>query len=290
MDKSILISASVATTASGVAIWALLKLYEVRGKLKDMCDKYNNPKASQKSLMHHYGSLNYLPLLKDLIPQDCEQFHERLSTICKNICIKHNIVLGRALDAGCSTGGLTFQLSKYFTEVIGCDTSYFMTVTCQMLRDNSETTGIFPTEAGLHSTSFRARIPSGSHKDRVKFWDEDVSNLDFTCGQFDCVVLANTLSEMTEAENFLTQIASYVSARGLLVLADTYDWANGPESSLNAENSHTTFDFLKKLLRSKWEFVEETNLPFYQAVNERKAEIGNVHVTAWKKKPELDQV
>ena len=291
MDKGFLISSTLVTAASGLVFWALLKLYETRSKLKALIEKYNDPKSSQRCLMHQYGTLNHLPLLKGLIPNDCEFFHQRVAGLCRDACDKYKTFKKRVLDVGCSTGALSFHLSKYFDEVIGTDTSYFMTVTCQMLKDNLETTGIFPTEGGLHCTSFRSKIPTGCKIDKVKFWDEDASNLDYTCGIFSCIVVANTLTEMSKPQEFLKNIANYVTKGGLLIIADTYNFQNGPENELEAPvGTLKTFEILKKSLQQKWEFMEELNFPYYFAICERRAEVGNAHVTVWKRKPDPEEV
>ena len=47
-------------------------------------------------------------------------------------------VVGRALDVGCGTGGITFLLAKEFHEVIGLDISESLIAKCQELKTDGQ--------------------------------------------------------------------------------------------------------------------------------------------------------
>ena len=58
-------------------------------------------------------------------------------------------VLSRALDVGCGPGGVSFELAREFSEVVGLDYSQAFVAKCQELKMTGQTTYWLPTEANL---------------------------------------------------------------------------------------------------------------------------------------------
>ena len=64
--------------------------------------------------------------------------------------------------------------------------------------------------------------------DRVEFWPEDPCRLPSDFSQFGCVLVADTLTELSCPAQFLSSVHHYVVPGGCLVIASSYDWANSP--------------------------------------------------------------
>ena len=288
LDKNLVVysSLSVAVMTTGIATWALLKLYETLEKLRKYSEKYTRTEVVQQHLVNHFGHLDDLPHLKKVVPKSAEKYHAELARFAGDACSELGVPKGRILDVGCGPGGTSFYLSSFFKEVVGTDTSMPMIMAGQQMKQFAEFGTPFSTEGGKHITLFRLRVPDGTVREKVTFWDEDVCALFYTCGKFECVLVSNTLTDMYDSKTFLKDIGQYVNVGGLLIISDVYNWDGGPELSLGGEGDVTTFSELKSILSSSWDFKKETNLPYYFPKCARLAEVGNAHVTVWKRKEE----
>lgn len=286
MDKTVGAVSAAAILTTGVAAWALYKFLETRQKLKQYVAKYDDTREVQRQLVHHYGDLKDLPLLKEVIPLEAESYHSRLSQFCNEVCQKHGVSRGRVLDVGCGPGGLSFHLSNHFQKVVGTDISYPMIAAGQQLKQFAEFGAPFSSEGGKHISFIRIRVPDSAVRERVVFWDEDASALFYTCGKFNCIVVSNTITDMEDPKTFLKTIAEYTETNGLLIISDVYNWMNGPEELLGGEGECLTWSTLNKILEKEWTYEEETNMPFYVPRCKRLALVGNTHVSVWKRKPE----
>lgn len=286
MDRTVGAVSAAAVLTTGVAAWALYKWLETRNTLKQYTDKYSDSKEVQRQLVHQYGTLDDLPQLKGLISQEADNYHSKLSEFCSKVCEKHGVKKGRVLDVGCGPGGLSFHLSSHFQKVVGTDISYSMIAAGQQLKQFAEFGTPFSSEGGKHISLVRIRIPDCALRERVVFWDEDASALFYTSGKFNCIVVSNTITDMENPKAFLETIVNYTEPNGLLIVCDVYNWFNGPEEHLGGEGECLTQSVLMKILEQDWTFEEETNIPFYVPRCKRLAEVGNAHVSVWKRKPE----
>ncbi|XP_045599021.2 uncharacterized protein [Procambarus clarkii] len=277
-----------AVITSGIAVWALYKWHHAQEIMKTYTDRYNQLKEVQQQLIHHYESLEELPLLKEIISKDAENYHLRLAHFCSDVCDKYQVTKGRVMDVGSGPGALSFHLSSHFREVVGTDVSYSMTIAAQQLKQFGEIGSPFPSEGGKHISFHCIRVPDTASRERVIFWDEDACTLSYNCGQFNCVVVSNVLTDMHNPKRFLEEIGHYVGSGGLLVISDVYNWRNGPEEFLGGEGECLTPSLLKKCLEPFWTLEEERNMSYYVPRCRRFAEIGNAHVTVWKRMEQND--
>lgn len=288
MDRTVAAVSAAAVLTTGVAAWALYKWLEARHKLKQYIAKYDDIKEVQKHLVHHFGNLKDLPHLKEIIPQESESYHSRLSQFCSEVCLRHGVPRGRVLDVGCGPGGLSFNLSSHFQKVVGTDVSYPMIAAGQQLKQFAEFGTPFSSEGGSHISFVKVRVPDCALRERVVFWDEDASALFYTSGKFNCIIVSNTITDMEDPKTFLEKVASYTEDNGILIISDVYDWFSGPEELLGGEGECSTWSLMNKLLESEWTYEEETNIPYYIPRCMRLAMVGNAHVTVWKRKPDKD--
>lgn len=283
MDKTLVVSSSVAIVTTGIAAWALYKWFHTKEILKTYTDKFSDLKEVQRQLFHHFGDIKELPQLRELIPKEAENYHVRLAQFCSDMCDRYEVKKTRVLDVGCGPGGTSFNLSTHFQKVVGTDISYSMIVVGQQIKQFAEIGSPLSSEGGKHISHHCMRVPDKTLRERVIFWDEDVCALLYTCGKFNCVVVSNTLTHMHDPKAFLENIGLYVETGGLLIISDVYNWNNGPEEFLGGEGECLTPSILKKLLKPIWTLQEENNMSFYIPRCKRLAEIGNAHVTVWKR-------
>ncbi|XP_068213096.1 uncharacterized protein [Palaemon carinicauda] len=289
LDKTTvsLTAISVAIVTTGIATWALLKWQETSKKLRKYVEKYSRMEVVQQYLVHHFAKLEDLPHLKSLIPRTAENYHEELVKFVINTCDEHKIKKGRILDVGCGPGGISFHLSSAFQEVVGTDVSMPMIMAGQQMKQFAEFGSPFSSEGGKYIKLYRLRVPDSADREKVEFWNEDVCALLYTCGKFECVLVSNALTDLNDPKAFLENIGQYVKVGGLLIIADVYHWPSGPEECLGGEGLVSSFSLLKEILSAFWDFQKETNLSYYLAKCARLAEVGNAHVTVWKRKEEL---
>lgn len=69
-------------------------------------------------------------------------------------------VLSRALDVGCGTGGVTFELARGFSEVVGLDISHLSITTCQELKLKGQKSYWLCTEGSLREEKIAIIDPS----------------------------------------------------------------------------------------------------------------------------------
>ncbi|CAL4171548.1 unnamed protein product, partial [Meganyctiphanes norvegica] len=234
-EKAVLITSALAALSSGLAAWALYKWLSTEESLRKYTEKFEQLREVQRMLVQHFGDPNNLTHLKDLIPKSAHNYQARIAEFCKTMCDKYSVPRLRVLDVGCGVGGATYHLSKDFSEVIGTDISYAMITSSQQLKQFAEFGTPFPSEGGKHITLHKMRIPEGSDRSKVTFWDEDVCSLIYRCGKFDCILVSNTITHLHTPLDFLSDIKEYVNPHGLLIIADTYDWIEGPEVALQGK-------------------------------------------------------
>ncbi|XP_042855763.1 uncharacterized protein LOC122242532 isoform X2 [Penaeus japonicus] len=254
MEKAFVVSTTVAVVSSGLAAWAMYKWLETRDALIAHLDKYNDMKEVHRQLLHHYSRSKNLPKLSEIVPKEADRYHLQLAKFCSDTCDKHQVSRGRILDVGCGPGGTSFQLSNYFTKVVGTDVSYYMIAVAQQVKQFAEFASPFSTEGGNHISNHVIRVPDSADREKVEFWDEDMCIPSYKFGKFDCILVSNTLTDMHDPKCFLESIGDYASTGALMIIADVYNWKNGPEEALGGEGDRLTFFFVKENIISLLDF------------------------------------
>ncbi len=239
----------------------------------------------------------------DLVSQYCEFQYgssyfgvENYSTACMSLIKKHfNLInKGAALDLGCATGRMSFELAKYFDKVTGLDFSArFIRIGTQLkesgkLNYSRIEEGKLDTFQEIKLTDFG--LDDDSNK--VEFFQGDACNLKPFFTGYDLVFGSNLIDRLYDPLKFLKEIHTRVNTRGLLVLTSPYTWL---EEFTDFENwvggyrkdgePYTTFDGLKELLSANFELVEEPkDLPFVIRETARKYQHTIAQLSIWRRK------
>lgn len=228
---------------------------------------YENSRAVAEYLLFHYGkpeelfphSLKYAPvhalnfparvahICGSLLPsvpihekyesmQDLESFSQEQDSVDSQPT--------RILDIGCAVGGSSFELSKYFNEVVGIDFSHkFIEAANEMKTKHSMVYDVY-TEAS-NMVLLKAELPSFVKEapekfiKSVSFQQGDACDLPpiSEIGQFDVVLGSNLLCRLPSPRKFLTSLLKgnnkgvnidgyqgYIKPNGYLVLVSPYSW------------------------------------------------------------------
>ena len=192
---------------------------------------------------------------------------------------------GRALDLGCAVGRSSFELARYFDEVIGIDYSARFIETANRLKETGRL-DFQRKEEGFISTSLTAEVPPQIDRSRVRFQRGDAMNLPEGLGRFDAVLLANLVDRLSDPKRCLERMRDLVAAKGQLVITSPYTWLEEytpRENWLCAENS-SSLDGLKALLEPAFELLAVMELPFLIREHARKFQWSLAQATVWLKK------
>lgn len=154
---------------------------KVRSTASSGSQVYESKRAVQEYLLFHYGKD------KDVIPFDIPidfalSFTQRSALLCQQTVTKANGACNRVLDVGCAVGGLSFELSKYFNEVVGIDFSQsFVDAANEMKETKSKTIEIMKQGDNFFQTT--VSIPSDANTSKVNFFQGDACNIDPKLGK-----------------------------------------------------------------------------------------------------------
>ncbi len=132
----------------------------------------------------------------------------------------------KALNIGCKTGRTTFELARYFNSVSGLD------LTARLIRiatDMKEKGYIRYTkvEEGEVISFVEKQLWEFGLDDvssKVEFMQADPSNLLSKYNGYDLIVAENVLSRTHDPREFLKILPGRLHRRGILVVADCFDW------------------------------------------------------------------
>lgn len=190
--------------------------------------------------------------------------------------------IGRALDIGCAVGRSSFELSKFCREVVGIDfSSSFVEVAEAVGR--GENPAYFRYREMHLCDELEARLPQGSHPDRVVFEQGDAMDLREDLGSFDLVHAANLLCRLPEPRRFLDRLPSLINPGGCLVMATPATWMDAYTPRENFPPSET-LDFLKEQLGESFEFQNSKELPFLIREHQRKLQLSTTQTSVWRRR------
>lgn len=286
MDRNFgVIGCGIAVLSSGIAAWALYKWCSLKHRVDNLTvNKYTTDNAVQQQLVHHYVDIDQLVHLKSILPSSASHYHQQIAELCSTACDKYGSPKLRVLDVGCSVGAASFHLSKHFTDVLGADTSYEMLAAGQQLKHHSEMISTLSSEGGKYMKLYNVKIPDGAQKDHVEFRELDVCSLKQS-GAFNCVLVSNTLTDLSDPISFLRSLAEVVDSKGILIISDPFLWPDGPEEKLSCDGNIKTSAVLNEVLGLDWIRKETLTMEWCMPVSERVASVASSEVTVWQKLP-----
>jgi 5-histidylcysteine sulfoxide synthase/putative 4-mercaptohistidine N1-methyltranferase len=213
---------------------------------------------------------------------------------CAKIASKYALNKTKALDLGCATGRVTYELAKEFDEVEGIDFSVRFVQVGAKLKEVGELSFRSPEEGSLFRTK-RVSIEELGYEnlvDKVSFWQGDACNLKPNFNSYDLVIATNLIDRLYNPRLFLDSIDERLNNEGVLILTSPYTWQ---ESSTVKElwlggyidangNEVRTLDTLKDILDDKFELIHLQDLEFVIKESARKYQHTISQVSVWKKR------
>eukprot|EP00904_Undaria_pinnatifida_P006127 jgi/Undpi1/2644/HiC_scaffold_13.g06022.m1 len=193
----------------------------------------------------------------------------------------------RALDVGCSVGGVTFELTKGFEEVVGVDYSARFVETAETMRVKGRME-YQCLEQGSATLRREAVLPAGAIPSRARFELGDACALDVeTLGSFDAVIASNILCRLQKPRAFLVDLAALVKPGGVAVVISPYSWQaeyTDPSEWLGGRREPTngngdkqgafidSFDAIRIIMEADGNFQLEERLPMPFLIREHARE------------------
>lgn len=239
----------------------------------------------------------------ELVSQYCEfQYGEEYFGIenYTTHCMRHikkylgGINKNSALDLGCATGRMSFELAKYFNQVTGLDFSVRFIRIGTQLKETGKLKYVRTEEGKL--TSPRACTLSdlglAPYRDRVQFFQADVCNLKGLYTGYDLIFAGNLIDRLYNPIQFLKEISTRVNQGGLLIISSPYTWREEFTEReywvggfrKNGER-YTSFEGLKDILHDRFELLDKPfDIPFVIRETRRKYQHSISQLTVWRKK------
>lgn len=244
-----------------------------------MSEIYETPALLDEYLLFHYGSSS------EILPDDQTWpvgMKDALGFAARTPTHFSNINPGRGLDIGSAVGRSAFEMTRECTEVVGMDFSNAFIDAAERLRTGE--TLIYQRKDEAHlKTPLQAKLPSGIHSGKVRFFQGDAMNLPGDIGSFDRVHAANLLCRLTDPELLLSRLPELVNPCGQLVLATPCTWLEDFTPSKKWPVG-STLEWLISHLGNSFSLIEEMDEPFLIRETARKFQWTRSMVTVWSKR------
>lgn len=245
-----------------------------------MSSYYETETILMEYLFFHYGEeQRYCPFPQ--APREALGFPQRV--VERALLNESSIQFQRALDLGCAVGRSSFELSRYFQNVIGIDYSSAFIEKAQKIQKQGTLEIQVLQEMGS-STTEKVSLPLGVKSERVRFMQGDAMNLAPDLQDFDFILAANLIDRIPSPRHFLEKIISRLKPGGLLALTSPYTWMETftPRSEwLNQREGN--FQAISKILSPQVDFVKKEDLPFLIREHRRKYQWSVAELSVWRK-------
>ncbi|XP_002732399.1 uncharacterized protein LOC100377217 [Saccoglossus kowalevskii] len=282
--------AAAFATSAGVSAYCVYKLLNSDKERKHRDNVYETHKLLSEYFVFHFGSPSEV-LRWDFGPKEALDFPRRVAEECIAAFTEQKDVPNTALDIGCAVGRTSFELARRFEHVVGIDYSHNFIAACNQLREDGYI-DYEVTDQGHLTTQLRATVPDDIDRNRCSFRQGDACNLPLDIGQFGCVVAANLICRLQNPFDFLSRCESLVAPGGLLVILSPYtfleeftpkkNWIGGYVDSDGDEV--IAFETMQEYFDSKFEFLQEKDMPFFIRETARKNQWTVSHATFWQRK------
>lgn len=197
------------------------------------------------------------------------------------------------LDLGCAVGRSSFELARYFEQVVGLDFSARFIASAVELQETGIKRYVIPDEGELVSYKEIQLSDLGlkSAAGRCQFMQADACNLHQKYTGYDVILAGNLIDRLYAPKAFLSTIHERMNQGGLLIIASPYTWLEeyterqewlGGFKDASGEN-FTTLDGLKELLGVHFDLLNApVDVPFVIRETLRKFQHSLSQMTVWK--------
>ncbi len=199
----------------------------------------------------------------------------------------------RALDMGCATGRSSFELARYFDEVIGIDFSArFIQIGVHM--KESGAVHFERAQEGVLTSKVSITLQEldlDAVAERVSFFQGDACNLKPHFKGYDLIMANNLIDRLYEPRRFLDTVHERLNSGGILVLTSPYTWSEaytkrefwlGGYVDENGNEVHT-LQTLKRVLKAHFQLLDTRDVPFVIRETPRKYQHTISQMSIWKK-------
>ena len=198
----------------------------------------------------------------------------------------------KALDIGCGTGRLSFELSHIFKQVDGIDFTARHIQHALQLKNRGQLRYALPNEGELQQfveVGLRDVNLNGCY-DNLHFTQGDGHNLKAHFDDYDLIVAHRVLDVLYDPQLFINQMLGRLKQGGILLLCSAYQWSEAltPKQKwlggfkANGENQ-TSETHLKHLLAVRSELLTESEVISDVQLDSRSSQRQRNHLTLWKK-------
>jgi 5-histidylcysteine sulfoxide synthase/putative 4-mercaptohistidine N1-methyltranferase len=218
---------------------------------------------------------------------------DNFSLACANIAKKYINNTNKALDIGCATGRLSFELTKYFNKVDGIDFSArFIQVGTALKEDSTLKYKSFSEGESYDTKSINIKdLGYESTKSKVEFYQGDACNLKAQFNAYDMIIGTNLIDRLYDPRLFLNDIEHRLNKDGILILTSPYTWLEEYTKKENWIGGYTnkegkeisTLEGLKAILNNSFELIHTQDVPFVIKETKRKYQHTIAELSVWKK-------
>jgi putative 4-mercaptohistidine N1-methyltranferase len=240
-----------------------------------MTNIYETQEILSQYLLFHYGDE------KDF------QLHSGISKAFLNFpvrCVSECVELkgNRALDLGCAVGRSSFELSKYFNNVIGIDYSEKFIESANKIKNESKIKCSIK-EQGSVFRELDLKLPEDVFANRVSFHKADAQCLDEQYYNNDLVLAANLLCRLPQPKEFLESTKKLVRSGGQLVLISPYSWLEDYTAKERWLSAKEPESLILEILKPEFNLIKKKELPFLIREHARKFQLGISQVLIFEK-------
>ncbi len=199
----------------------------------------------------------------------------------------------RALDIGCATGRSSFELARYFDEVVGIDFSARFIQVGVTMKEIGAVHFERSQEGELRSrvSVTLQELDLEAVAKRVSFFQGDACNLKEHFRGYDLIMANNLIDRLYEPRRFLDTVHERLNSGGILVLTSPYTWS---EAYTKREfwlggyvdddgNEVHTLQMLESVLKAHFQLVDTCDVPFVIRETPRKYQHTLAEMSIWKK-------
>jgi putative 4-mercaptohistidine N1-methyltranferase len=188
----------------------------------------------------------------------------------------------RALDLGCSVGRSSFELARFYDEVIGIDYSgAFISAANRLKKDASHPAKRL--DEGSATTALQVTISPEIDRSRVYFEQGDAQNIRPDIGSFDSVIACNLICRLPEPMKLLHRLPDLVRPGGQLFITTPFTWLEEytPMENWLGDGARDSFAGLRTSLEPQFSLSKQWDMPFLIREHARKFQYSIAQASRW---------